>query len=185
MEDARSLRKVITTLLTNAAFTRASSRPEVWAGDNGEIRPTNSSGNHHFLPCIIWGYLLRMPGRTWTEILARMLTVHILAINPHMLFPEAVATCPSLQEEVISMQILKLALSASHYLLSSQKNFSCQNLQISPWFITAWDFVFLLLFRSSSLPAQISVSHLLGLKFCEFLQKPSFLRATRLSQTSK
>lgn len=74
---------VISTSLTKAAFTRDSSRPEVWAGDNGEIRLTSRSGNHHFLPCIIWGYLLRMPGRTWPESLARMLTGHVLATHTY------------------------------------------------------------------------------------------------------
>lgn len=73
------------------------------------------------------------------------------------------------------MLILMFALSDSHYLLSSQKNFSCQSLQISPWFITGLNFVFLLLFRSSSLPAQISTSHFLGLKFCNSCKNLPFL----------
>lgn len=72
------------------------------------------------------------------------------------------------------MLTLMLALSYSHYLLSSQKNFPCQSLQILARFITRLNFVFLLFFRYSYLPAQISESHFTWAEILQFLQNLSF-----------
>lgn len=44
-----------------------------------------NSGNRYFLPCVIWGYLLRTPERAWPEILARMLPGRVSDIC--VLFP--------------------------------------------------------------------------------------------------
>lgn len=164
---------VISTSLTKAAFTRDSSRPEVCAGDNGEIRLTSRSGNHHFLPCIIWGYLLRMPGRTWPEILARMLTGHVLATHTYC----SLRLCHMPITSGGGHLYADLNVGFKWFSLPAlfTEEFFLPSLQISPWFITGLNFVFLLIFRSSSLPAQISTSHFLGLKFCNSCKNLPFL----------
>lgn len=52
--------------------------------DARELHLTRGSGNHYFLACAIWGYLRSMPGRAWSEILARMLAGCMLVIYMHL-----------------------------------------------------------------------------------------------------
>lgn len=160
-------RPTISTPLARASFTRDSPRPQVWTVDNRGFSSEKNLTSFHVLFGAISLECVGVPGQKFWPGCWLDACWHYTHI------PWATATRPSLQEGG-GPEIPTLVSSHAH-LPSSQKEFLCQSLEISPGFITWLNLIFLMICRSSDLPAQISKNQFYWSGSPPILAKPSFL----------